>query len=320
MPSWITGTVSVQTGNDSVPTAAGVCPPFPDEMIKDGASFPTGGTDSVLTATTPPDCDVEPTPWEEDGFFWVKSYGGTDQFIKDGSNRVSKWINQFPPDIDPEAVNDTGVPLPNVERPVWTSVVPGASRSMFRWNKTAGPVTSVGTNLNKIYPPSTLNEPTADGAPVTFYAVVMFLDSAGGNVVTLRLNNADCEMGYRRYDNAESIPISSAQDGHAYFTPRIDYSNQLILLKWEYNGGSPASAPKFYVNGVQIAMSSSQLIQNYTGISGMTIGHCNASGNESPDAYFGEILGYRGILTDGSPGDLQTVAYLVNQWPDLVLP
>jgi hypothetical protein len=59
MPSWLTGTVSVETGSDSVETAFGECAPFPDEMIKDGASYLTG-TESVLTAAQPPDCLTPP--------------------------------------------------------------------------------------------------------------------------------------------------------------------------------------------------------------------------------------------------------------------
>lgn len=56
MPSWLTGTGSVETGNDSALTATGVCAPLHPDFIKDGTSFLTG-QESVLTATTPPTCE-----------------------------------------------------------------------------------------------------------------------------------------------------------------------------------------------------------------------------------------------------------------------
>lgn len=58
--SYLTGKLSVLTGQGSTPTATGVCAPFPGIFLTDGASFKTG-TESVLTATTPPKCSCTPS-------------------------------------------------------------------------------------------------------------------------------------------------------------------------------------------------------------------------------------------------------------------
>lgn len=54
--SKLTGATSVAAGEDSVPTAGGICPPAPGLFIEDGASMPTGLLETVLTAGAAPPC------------------------------------------------------------------------------------------------------------------------------------------------------------------------------------------------------------------------------------------------------------------------
>lgn len=312
MPSWLTGTVSELTGNDSVLTGAGVCPPFPDEMIADGASFPTGVTDSVLTATTPPACGpAPPDPEDPDGFLWLNNLANsTGLVVKDGSDRVTNWINQFTgihAAVDSESQDAHGVPLsPNTLWPVWTPNAQNGLPGML-WTRAAG------TNMNGTYPGGTLNKPSADGAPITIFAVVQSFDIQGGAILTLRLNNPDFETMMWLYGPAPGFQqgSSSAQDanGTLFDDGIINYANQTILVDWTYYDA--VTPMEIFVNGVQRPLYSTGLQPAYSGVSGYSVGFCNAIFSRNWNGYLYEILGYLGA---DSARRTETRAYLNDKW------
>ncbi len=230
MPSWLTGSGSALTGNDSALTATGVCAPLHPDFIKDGASFLTG-SESVLTATTPPACEEPHPPIVDDGFLWLNNkVDPAGLMVKDGSDRLTTWINQFTGPhaaVDSQSADAHGVPIANSQKAVWTQNVQNGLPGML-WSRAAF------TNQNAIYPDGTLNKPTADNEPVTILAVVRPFDLQGGHVLTLRLNNVDCEFMLEHYQPAPTYqqPMSAAQDvqGVLFEEGLIDYSNQTLLI------------------------------------------------------------------------------------------
>ncbi len=313
MPSWLTGQGSVLSGNDSALTATGVCAPLHPDFIKDGASFLTG-QESVLTATTPPACELLP-PIIPDGFLWLNNkVSPTGLMTKDSSNRVSTWFNQFTGPsaaVDAKSEQSPGVPTPVGQWPVWTEALQNGLPGMA-WSQPNS------THMHGLYVPGTFNKPTADNAPVTILGVVRVADNIGGMMLTLRLNNNDLECGlFTRGGGAFQIPMSSAQDTSGTIfaaganVPIVyDFTGQTLLLSFTYFGGG--ISPIVRINGVtkQLFTPSTSLIA-YAGNSGYSVGFCNANFNSIWRGHIFEILGYLG--TDAA---VRTAAetYLNTKW------
>jgi hypothetical protein len=299
MPSWPTGQGSVGAGEDSALTADGVCAPLHPDFIKDGASFLTG-RESVLTAAQPDPCGELLPPITPDGFLWLNNkLSPTGLMTKDGSNRVSTWVNQFTgvsAAVDATSEDAPGVPEPVSQWPVWTPTQQNGL-PMMAWSRAAF------THMHGHYPLGTFNKPTADGAPVSILAVVRVSNPnpTGGMFLTLRRNNDDLECGLYNYGGPSGYqaPMTCAQQnkgvifGHGLTVDIFDFSGQTLILAYQYFG--PGIRPVIRINGV--APSLYQVDTNlvaYTGDSGYSVGFCNAVFDEIWDGYIGEILGYIG--------------------------
>ena len=300
MPSWLTGIGSVPSGDDSALTATGVCAPLHPDFIKDGASFLTG-TESVLTAATPDPCELLP-PIIPDGFLWLNNKLSPDGLmVKDGSNRVSNWINQFTgvhAAVNALAESSPGVPMPVGEWPVWAPNLQNGLPGMV-WSQPAS------THLHGNYPLGTTNKPTADNAPVTILGVVRVADAIGGMMLTLRLNNDDLECGvFKRtlLGGTFQIPMSSSQDGNGVIfghglTPDVyDFTGQTLVVSYTFFGGGIAPIVRF--NGAVVSLYSvDTTLRPYLGESGYSVGYCNANFNSIWRGNIFEILGYLGTDT-----------------------
>jgi hypothetical protein len=151
--------------------------------------------------------------------------------------------------------------------------------------------------MNTAYPPGTFNKPTANNAPVTILAVVRSFDLQGGHVLTLRLNNLDCEFMMEHYGPAPAfqIPMSAAQDvqGVLFNDGIVNYSNQTVLIDWTFKGGGVV--PDVFVDGTQRPLlPPGNTMGAYAGVSGYSVGFCNATFNRNWNGYLFEILGYIG--------------------------
>lgn len=325
MPSGI----SLLTGDDSVLTGAGVCPTAPPLLVKDAASMLTG-FESILTAGNPTDCGSTIVSRPPDGFIWYRGDSNDAAYMTvDGSNRISRLINQFPPDIDVTAVNSFGVALPNTQWPTWAAnelnglggVTLDGSKSQF---------------LNKIYPVGTLNMPTADGEPLRVLAVVRpnGLQSGGarGTLLTMRMTNDDFECCLRVASiflfGEVQIPVSSAQNSKAQYIGTgsgpfplgtalvTDYSDQNLLMDWTYRGvgSNPTAVARHNGEGFPLFDFSPTAVFPYTGVSGMSFGYCNAVDSCFWNGKFFELLVYKGA--DALDPDIGNEAweYLNQKW------
>lgn len=288
-----TGATGVETGSDSALTSSGVCAPEPGQLITDGTSFATGA-ESLLTASNPLPCELAPPT--EDGFIWWRMDRNDPQLVTlEQSNGLRRIFNQFPPDIDQQPVDSNDVLLPRVQWADWTPNVHNGL-GMGRWFR------SQATTYNKVYPPGTFDQPTNDDEPTLFLVVVKPLDVEGGIFVTNRLNNNDNEMGLRLYHpggSANQLPITSEQDtnGYVFSDGIVSYNNQTILMTYEYWGetvGGANPVPNIYVNGVLRPLKFGP-IKGYRGVSGISLGFVNAVFGFVPNAFIGEVLGYRGL-------------------------
>ncbi len=305
MPSWLTGSGSALTGNDSALTATGVCAPLHPDFIKDGASFLTGN-ESVLTATTPVPCN-EPPGFDRGGLFWYKADAGV---TKNGSNQVSLWADQWPNHYD-MSPQDSGGTIAGVGQwPVWTPNLQNGLPGLI-WTPCYGCFN--GTLMQHIFPNGTLNKPTADDAPVTILAVAAMTDLRGGVIMTFRMNVLDYEVGMRQ-NGLYQLPVSNNGDAPAGYSLTQNYVGQgAILMDWEYYG--QAGVPKARVNVNAVARSflagSIESLVAYNGVSGFSIGYRNANLQYSWPGPIYEIIGYLG--TD--PATItEARAYLNEKW------
>ncbi len=279
------------------------------QIIK-GDGHPTIARPSCFSELLPPIID--------DGFLWLNNkLDPTGLLVKDGSNRATLWINQFTGPhaaLDSPSKDSNGVVLPVGQWPVWT---PGAAGGNglpgMLWSRAAF------TNQNTAYPPGTLNKPSADNAAVTILAVVRPFDLQGGHVLTLRLNNLDCEFMLEHYgpNPAYQQGSSAAQDaqGTLFDIGLIDYSNQTVLVDWTFYG--PFLRPDIFINGTLRPLLAPGTTQaGYAGVSGYSVGFCNAVFSRNWNGYIFEILGYLGTDTTVRAA---ARSYLARKW-GIVIP
>lgn len=229
------------------------------------------------------------SPDPTDGFLWLRGDTNSAEYLTaNGSNQVSLWQNQFPPAISPEAIDVQGDPLPTAEWPVWHPDIQNGLGAV-RWTR------ANGTNMNKVYPEGTLNQPTNDGEPVLVVAVVRPTDMYGGMVMTLRMNGTDCEFSNRYYNPAPlyQCPMSSNRDNDGVlWTSFVDYTDQTLLMDWMFFGGG--IVPDINVNEVnRELLAPATTMLNYTGLAGYSIGFNNATFAGWWEGYIMELIAYR---------------------------
>lgn len=306
-----TGSIGVDTGSDSVDTACGTCAVAPPDLITDGASMQTG-SESIDTATNPSACGSGIISAPPAGFLWLRADDSLPAYMtKNGSDQLSRWINQFPPAIDVEAQNVFGVPTPNSQRPVYMAGLAPNGRGGLHLDG------SKSQFLLKRYPNGTLNQPTADGEPLLIMAVVrpsaaMVDNTFYGTALTMRHTNEDLECSLRRADiflyGKVQIPMSSAQNAHAHYIGTgtapypngtafvTDYGNQMLLMTWQWLGvgNDPNSVVRINGAGLPEFTFSATAMLPYDGVSGYAVGFCNANAGSYWDGDLFEFLGYRG--------------------------
>ncbi len=307
------------------PFLFGAMKPFPDRTAGGHATLgrpdcqpdahPTGDGHPTIASHRCIEGELLP-PINDDGFLWLNNkVDPSGLLVKDGSNRTSLWINQF---TGPSAAVDSpsqdahGVALPVGQWPVWTPGAQGTLPGML-WSRAAF------TNQNAIYPNGTLNKPSADSAPVTILAVVRPFDLQGGHVLTLRLNNLDCEFMLEHYGPNPLFQqgSSAAQDaqGTLFQQGLIDYSNQTVLVDWTFYG--PFLRPDIFINGTLRPLLAPGTTQaGYAGVSGYSVGFCNAVFSRNWNGYIFEILGYLGTDTTVRAA---ARSYLARKW-GIVIP
>lgn len=291
-----TGAPGLVTGSGSVLTAAGVCAPYPDLFLTDGASFDTGA-ESLLTASNPLPCDGP----AGSPLFWFRSKAGV---TKNGSSQVSRWNDQTPHHFDMFPQDSGGTTQPTSSWPVLTpNAISG--RSAMLYNGTS-------TLLQCIFPAGTKNMPSPDGAPVQVLAVV-HATGGGGTVCTLRLQNDDLELAV--YDRlGETQIMCSAQDARnmRVIPPDASLFNTDLLVSWQFYGAGNAPVGACQANGTPLTLgTSAQPITDYSGESGFSIGYVNAVFGRVFTGFIGEVIGYLG--TDPVVTSV-TKAYLKKEW------
>lgn len=259
-------------------------------------------------------------PDVDDGFVWWRMDEATPDLVTlNGSNQIRYIFNQFPPDIDQQPIDSNGVLLPTTNWATWTAGASSNGLGMGLWDR------ALVTTYNRPYPPGTFNMPTNDDEPTLFLMVVKPLDLEGGIFVTNRLNNNDNEMGLRLYHpvGGTQLPITSEQNtnGYVFGDGIVDYTGQTILMTYEYWGETVLGAnpvPNVYVNNVLRPLIFGP-IKGYRGVSGISLGFVNAVFGFVPNAFIGEVIGYRG----GTLANAQAIfparrasatAYLMNKW------
>lgn len=321
--SMLTGATSVPTGQDSVETAGGVCPPIPGEFIADGASMPTGKLETVLTASSAPLCGPVPPDWEM--IYWFEA----DRLVTmDSSNRVTRWGDLTPNQFDVEPVDQFGSPTPVGQWPVWTPNVHPSGLASMDWGSDAFP--AQGRYLQNLQGASDPLPCAAGAARTTIALLKLGPTGIGGRVVTFRRTTnvivlsfsinihlggllgkpiyaTDATFRTRCVPGGISTP---PPDGtNAAPTTITDYANQSVVVAWVLHA---AGAMDVYVNGTLIptfaytfdfgSQSPLSLLQPDDGHGGFTLGP------SATDGYKMALDGFMGINMCYAGDDLARLA------------
>jgi len=314
--SLLTGATSVLTGNDSVLTAAGECPPAPGLFITDGASRPTGQLATVLTAGNADACGPQPPPTPGIVYWFEPDRLVTTQ----GANFAERWGDLTVNHFDQIAQDKNAAPTPDINRPVF---VPNACPSgwpAFDWgNYEVTPDSKWLMTIGGANP----NVPTAPGAARTVICLCKPANMIGGRLVGFRLNAPGFVLAcwyivsafyLRQTWMAEDFeadanymavgsPIPPFQGTPA---PGLDFTDTWVILSWEILANGQANA-YFRLAGDAVSTLLGTYIWNTqandpkihpdSGVSGFTLGYSDIDAGKSFSGLLAAQLCYLGVDT-----------------------